>query len=73
MNNKEKIKVLIELSLNFQDANEIIEKFMKDKTYKEKIDYLLTTFDCEIISRTKNDDYADYVALLTSIVNEKWH
>lgn len=69
---QEQIKALIELSNSYNEANEIIEKYTNFKTYSEKIDYITKMFDCEIFSKNTNDDEADYVALLTSVVDKKW-
>ena len=29
-------------------------------------------FDCRIIGRNEENEHADYVALLTTIINQKW-
>ena len=71
MRNKQ-IKALIELSNSFEDANEIIEKYVGLKTFAEKIAYIRGMFNCEIFSRTDDNEEVDYIALLTSIVNSKW-
>lgn len=69
---REQIKALIELSASYEDANEVIEKYVGLKTYAEKIAYLRGMFDCEIISRTEENEEVDYIALLTSVVESKW-
>lgn len=70
---REQIKALIELSTSYEKANEIIEKYVGLKTYAEKIAYLRGMFDCEIFSRTDDDEEVDYIALLTSVIESKWH
>lgn len=70
---REVIKALIELSTSYEDANKIIEEHTGYKTYSEKIAYLKGMFDCEIFSRAVESEEADYVALLTSVIEEKWH
>lgn len=68
---RERIKTLIELSSSYDDANEIIEKYVGLKTYAEKIAYIRGMFDCEIFSRTDDNEEVDYIALLTSVVESK--
>ena len=69
---RNKIQTLIELSLSFEEADQVIEQYTGLKTDKEKIAYLRGMFDCRIIGRTGTDIHTDYVALLTAIINEKW-
>lgn len=69
---RERIKALIELSSSYNDANEIIEKYVGLKTYAEKIDYVRGMFDCEIFSKTDDNEEVDYIALLTSVIESKW-
>lgn len=69
---REAIKTLIELSTSYEEANRVIEEYTGYKTYSEKIAYIKGMFDCEIFSRTDNDEEVDYVALLTSIIELKW-
>lgn len=70
--NCEKIKCLIELSINFEEADEILSRYTPFHSDKEKIAYLYGMFDCGIVDRNINDIHTDYVALLTSIINKKW-
>ena len=70
--NRERIKALIELSTSYKDANEVIEKYVGLKTYAEKMAYIRGMFDCEIFSRTDEDEEVDYITLLTSVVESKW-
>ena len=69
---RKKIQTLIELSVSFEEADQVIEEFTGLKTDSEKIAYLRGMFDCRIIGRTGNDLHTDYVALLTAIINQKW-
>lgn len=65
-------KTLIELAASYEDANTIIEKFTGLKSYSEKIKYLTSTFDCTIFDRIIDNEEADYMSLLTHIINMKW-
>lgn len=69
---RKKIKALIELSNSYEEANQIIEKHTPYKEYGNKIAYLQGMFDCEIIRSHIESEEADYIALLTSIVEKKW-
>ena len=69
---RKKIRQLIELSTDFERADEILSKYTPFHSDEEKIAYLYGMFDCEIIDRNINDIHTDYVVLLTSIINEKW-
>lgn len=66
---RENIKTLIECATSFEKADSILKKYTNYESYKERIAYLQGMFDCQIISRNTDDIYADYVAILTSIVN----
>lgn len=70
--NREEIKLLIELSTSFKEADDILSEYTDFKTDSEKIAYLRGMFDCKIIGRTGEDLHTDYVALLTTIVTQKW-
>ena len=69
---REQIKALIELSSTFEEANEVIEKYAQMTEYGQKIAYLQGMFDCEIVGRHIESEEADYIALLTSIIDRKW-
>lgn len=69
---REQIKALIELSGSFEDADKIIETYTCNKEYSQKIAYIQGMFDCEIVGRHIDNEEADYIALLTSIVEKKW-
>lgn len=72
---EEQIKALIELSDTYEEANAVIEKYapLTDKSsYAEKIKYITSKFDCEIVGRNVESEEADYIALLTTIIKRKW-
>ncbi|MBQ9437306.1 MAG: hypothetical protein IJU50_03155 [Lachnospiraceae bacterium] len=69
---RERIRMLIELSTSFEQADDAISKYTGLETDKERIAYLRGMFDCKIIGRQTDDPHTDYVALLTAIVNQKW-
>lgn len=70
---REQIKALIELSLSFEEADSIIEEYTDNKTHIQKIAYLQGMFDFEIVERHIEDEEAEYIALLTSIIDKKWN
>ncbi len=73
--NRKQIQALIELSTSYEEANSVIETYVSltDKSnYSQKIAFLLGMFDCEIVGRNIKDEEADYKALLTSIIEQKW-
>ena len=69
---REKIKTLIECATSFEKANDILEKHTNYTTDAERIAYLQGMFDCKIVGRSGEDIHMDYVAILTSIINNKW-
>ncbi len=69
---REKIKTLIECATSFEKANDILEKYTDYETDSERIAYLQGMFDCKIVGRNIEDIHMDYVAILTSIVDNKW-
>lgn len=69
---REKIKTLIECATSFEKANDILKKYTSYTTDEQRIAYLEGMFDCRIVGRNGNDIHMDYVALLTSIVDNKW-
>lgn len=69
---REQIKTLIELAVNFEEADSILTTHTNFKSDEERIAYLQGMFDCKIIGRSVSDIHTDYVALLTAIVNHKW-
>ncbi len=69
---REKIKTLIECATSFEKANDILEKYTNYESDAERIAYLQGMFNCKIVGRNVEDIHMDYVALLTSIVDNKW-
>ena len=69
---REKIRTLIECATSFEKANEILEKYTDYTTDAERIAYLQGMFDCKIVGRKIEDVHTDYVALLTSVIDNKW-
>lgn len=75
---RERVKALIELSNNVEQADEIItrEGFV---SVKEKIAFLKGMFDFTIIGRNRDEmlvederDKMDYYSILSAIINAKW-
>lgn len=69
---REEVKTLIECATSFERANEILEKYTNYESDAERIAYLQGMFNCKIVGRNVEDIHMDYVALLTSIVENKW-
>lgn len=69
---RKQIKVLIELSNSFEEADEVIEKYTGYTSFETKIAYLKGMFDCSIVGGEGGSLEADYIALLTAIVDHKW-
>lgn len=70
---REKVKALIILSRNTEEADMEIVKFLGDVSTREKIAFLRGMFDVQIISKcgqTIDDDRADYEVMLCSILAE---
>ena len=76
--NREKVKLLIELSPTVEDADHVIEE-AGFKTVREKFAYLQGMFDSAVIGRyddqSVSDDSSlemDYYAILSAIINCTW-
>lgn len=76
--NRERVRVLIELSNSVEQADEIIVSEGL-KSIKEKIAFLKGMFDCEIIDRKREKSLSeeecnkmDYYSLLYAIISAKW-
>lgn len=76
--NREKIKMLIELSADVKEADKVITE-QGFCTTREKIAFLKGMFDFRLIGRydsayinTEKVEEMDYYAILSTIINEKW-
>jgi hypothetical protein len=74
---KDAIRTMIELSDTWEEADKVIGEFTPCRETREKLSYLYGMFDVSIIARTgdKNDGEsveADYRAVLSAIINQKW-
>lgn len=76
--NRERIKLLIELSPTVEDADRIIEE-AGFKSVREKFAYLQGMFDSTVIGRydeqsVSEDDIIemDYYAILSAVINCTW-
>ena len=68
---REKVKVLIELSLNVDEANAVIVEFLGDVTTKEKIAFLRGMFDVELfgVCGEEMDDDTIYHVFLDNLMS----
>ena len=76
--NREKIKLLIELSQTVEEADSIIVE-SGFKAVREKWAFLQGMFDFVLVGRFDSDDVSeeraiemDYFAALNAIINRKW-
>ena len=69
---REQIKTLLELATTFDKADQILSEYADCNSDVEKIAYLRGMFNCKIVGRNLEDIHTDYVALLTTIVDQKW-
>lgn len=69
---KQYVKALIELATSFEVADDVMNQYSGCNSDEERIHYLTELFDCKIIGNSVKDVHSDYVALLTSIVGQKW-
>lgn len=71
-----KLKVLIELAANVDEADSYIEQYTDYTTFKEKKALIDGMFGYYVIFREDSDSDTeakeDYYALLTTIVNKKY-
>jgi len=75
---REKIKTLIELSQNVEEADSVIENAGYTNV-REKIAFLDGMFDFTLVGRHVDDTVSqdeaykmDYYAILSAIINTKW-
>jgi hypothetical protein len=72
---KDAIKTMIELSETWEAADKIITEFTPFSETKEKLAYLYGMFDVSLIGSHDGPGdkaEADYRAVLSAIVNQKW-
>jgi hypothetical protein len=72
---KDAIKTMIELSETWEAADKIIVEFTPFSETKEKLAYLYGMFDVSLIGShdgAGDKTEADYRAVLSAIVNQKW-
>ena len=79
MSNRHKAKVLIELSTDIREADQVVQEFLEkclhtsEITFREKIAFLCGMFDVEIIGHEKDVLGAlDYYSLLNAIILSKF-
>lgn len=72
LNNKEKIKMLIELADTIQEADEVIEEYTDYKSNETKLAFINGLFDFQIVSRKNECIKDDYLSALSVIINKKW-
>jgi hypothetical protein len=77
--NREQVKMLIELSDDVNEADNIIEKYVGFISIKEKLTFLRGMFDIQLITRQDGKDIdeatsekIDYYSILNAISNSRW-
>lgn len=75
---RERIKALIELSSNIEEADEIVRS-EAGESVKEKIAFLKGMFDFSLVGRhseecldEEENESMDYFSILNAIINMKW-
>jgi hypothetical protein len=72
---RDAIKMMIELSETWQEADKIIEKYTHFTATNEKLAYLFGMFDVAIIASHDGSGSkieTDYCSVLSAIVHMKW-
>ena len=64
---RQRVRALIILSRNTEEADSIIVKFLGNVSTKEKIAFLRGMFDVQMVSQA-NDDETNYYMILNSIL-----
>lgn len=81
MNSKrQKVKLLIEMSPNVEEADKIINENYDFKTIGEKMAFLKGMFDVRLVSKHDVEEVTeeksaemDYWAMLNTIINQKYY
>lgn len=71
----EKLKMLVDLSKNIEEADELIETYIGLIPTNEKIIFLLNNWDVELIDGDDNSEEAlkdNYKSMLSAIINKKF-
>lgn len=71
----EKLKMLIDLAKNIEEADELIEMYIGLIPTNEKIIFLLNNWDIELIDGDDNSEEAlkdNYKSMLSAIINKKF-
>jgi len=75
---KDAVKAMVELSETWQEADKVIKEFTPWKSTGERLSYLYGTFNVSILAShdgIEDEQHkleADYRAVLSAIVNQKW-
>jgi hypothetical protein len=76
---KDKLKMLIELSETIQEADGYIEQYSGFTSTSQKLEFLSELIPCTILSRETPDNHAmdviiedDYHSILHHIIKRKW-
>ena len=72
MNERKKVKALIELSANTDEADEAVREFLgeNNSSLKEKIAFLRGMFSVQVVGHQY--DEMSYYAMLAAIINAKY-
>lgn len=71
----EKLKMLIDLAKNIEEADELIETYIGFIPINEKIIFLLNNWDVELIDGDDDSEEAlkdNYKSMLNAIINKKF-
>lgn len=71
----EKLKMLIDLTKNIEEADELIEMYIGLIPTNEKIIFLLNNWDIELIDGDDDSEEAlkdNYKSMLSAIINKKF-
>ena len=77
---RQKVKLLIELSPNVEEADKVINENYDFKTIGEKMAFLKGMFDVRLVSKHDTEEVTeeksaemDYWAMLNTIINQKYY